>query len=125
MKDYLLGLQHIGIPTKDVEETIKFYESLGLTTYYRKKDDEHDVAFMRLDSFVIEAYRGDTVEKTGAIDHITFDVSDVDKVYAYVKAHGFKLIGDGITKLPFFDNGVRFFMIEGPNKELVEFNQTI
>ena len=31
IKDFCTGVQHIGIPTKDIEETIRFYEQLGFT----------------------------------------------------------------------------------------------
>lgn len=123
MKEYLRGLQHIGIPTKDVEATVRFYESLGLETYYRKTDGGHDVAFMRLGTFVVETYKGETAEATGAIDHITFDVTDVQKVFELAKSKGYKLIDNEIISLDFFENGVKYFMIEGPNRERIEFNQ--
>jgi catechol 2,3-dioxygenase-like lactoylglutathione lyase family enzyme len=125
MKEYLIGLQHIGIPTNDVEKTVGFYESLGLETYYRKTDGGHDVAFLRLGSFVVETYKGEPAKRTGAIDHITFDVTDVEKVFALAKSNGYKLLDEEIVSLDFFDKGVRFFMIEGPNRERVEFNQIV
>jgi len=125
MKEYLKGLQHIGIPTKDVEETVRFYESLGLETYYRKKDDRFDVAFMRLGSFIIETYKGETAEKAGAIDHITIGVTDIDAVFKFIKENGYKMIDNEIITLDFFDKGCSYFIIEGPNKERVEFNQIL
>ena len=29
IKDNLTGIQHVGIPTNDIEETVAFYEKLG------------------------------------------------------------------------------------------------
>ena len=31
LKDNLIGLEHVGVPTKDLAKTIAFYESLGFT----------------------------------------------------------------------------------------------
>ena len=125
IKDYLKGLQHIGIPTKDVDGTVAFYESLGLETFYRKNEGGFNVAFLRLGSFVIETYEGETLERTGAIDHITIDVTDIEKVFDCTKEGGYKLIDSEIIFLDFFDKGVKYFMIEGPNRERVEFNQIL
>ena len=126
MKAYLKGMQHIGIPTKDVEATVAFYEKIGLETYYRKHSGGDNVAFLRLDSLIIETYyQEQTTGVTGAIDHITIDVTDIEKVFEHVKANGYILLDQEIVFLDFFDNGVKFFMIEGPNKERIEFNQIL
>jgi len=125
LKKYAKGLQHIGIPTNDVEKTVRFYESLGLETYYRKQDDKFDVAFMRLGSFVIETYKGEVLERTGAIDHITIDVTDIGAVFELVKEGGYKLLDKEIITLDFFEKGCSYFIIEGPNRERVEFNQIL
>ena len=29
LKDQMNGIQHVGVPTNDIETTIKFYEALG------------------------------------------------------------------------------------------------
>ena len=31
MKNYVTGLQHIGIPTNDIKKSLEFYEKLGFT----------------------------------------------------------------------------------------------
>lgn len=36
MKDIATGLQHIGIPTNDIAETIAFYEKLGFIVLMSK-----------------------------------------------------------------------------------------
>lgn len=48
IKNYCTGIQHIGIPTNDIEETIRFYESLGFHVAFatlNKKANEM-VAFL-------------------------------------------------------------------------------
>lgn len=121
--EYIRGLQHIGIPTRDVEKTISFYEGLGFHTTYRLHNEEHNVAFLENQGMVVETYLGDMAGRTGAIDHITLDVTDIQKVFDWVKENGYTLLDPEIITLPFFDKGCSYFMIEGPNKERVEFNQ--
>ena len=126
LQQYMTGLQHIGIPTKNTDVTVAFYEGLGFKTYWRLQNDQHDVAFLENNQMVIETYVADTLDRTGAIDHIAINVNDIQAVFNTVKAAGYKLIDPEIITLPsFFDNGCSYFMIEGPNKERVEFNQIL
>jgi len=37
----------------------------------------------------------------------------------------YTVITDGIEELPFWENGVKFFMIKGPNEERIEFCQKL
>lgn len=126
MKEYVTGLQHIGIPTRDFAATLAFYGSIGFETTYVTKNGEDDVAFLQIGNLVIETYTAPSpVGIPGAIDHIAIDVTDIDKAFAAAKAGGYKLLDQEIVFLPFFDNGVKYFMIEGPNGEKVEFNQKL
>jgi len=123
VREYLTGLQHIGIPTRDVAATTAFYESLGFQVSWQT--EKGDVVFLQLGDLTVETYLGETTERTGAIDHLTINVTDIGKVFAEVKAGGYTLIDPEIITLPFFDRGCSYFIIEGPNKERVEFNQIL
>lgn len=61
--------------------------------------------------------------KTGAIDHVAIDVKDIEKVYELVNQAGLNTAQDIVHFLPFWANGVKFFTIEGPNREKIEFSQ--
>ena len=62
----------------------------------------------------------------GAIDHIALNVPDIEPVYALAKESGYKFLeSDGIVDLPFWEKGIRYFLIEGPNKEVIEFLQKL
>ena len=37
LKNYSTGIQHIGIPTNDIEKTIAFYKELGFETALQTK----------------------------------------------------------------------------------------
>lgn len=126
LREQLNGIQHIGIPTNDIEETITFYEKLGFEVALRTVNEEagEQVVFLKLQSLVIETYENKAARlEAGAIDHVAIDVKDIEKVYQLVHAAGLNTTQDTIHFLPFWENGVRFFTIEGPNKEKVEFSQ--
>ena len=127
MENYITGLQHIGIPTGDIEATIAFYESLGFKKTYETRNENVRVVFLELKGVVIETYESEApVGKTGAIDHITLDVTDIDAVFELAKQKGYTLTeGGGINFLPFWDNGIKYIMLEGPNKERVELTQIL
>jgi len=126
-EELFIGLQHIGIPTADVDKTISFFEQFGFKVDWRKTESaEDDVAFLSKGSCVIETYFSKQPSMTnGAVDHIAIDVSDIEKVYEYVSSLGYTAIEGEIKYLPFFEHGVKYFTILGVNNEKVEFNQRL
>lgn len=126
LKNYSTGIQHIGIPTNDIEKTIAFYKELGFETALQtiNKEADEKVAFLKLKTLVIETYENKAAKfESGAIDHVAIDVNDVEEVYQYISEKKLNTTNDTIHFLPFWKNGVRFFTIEGPNMEKIEFSQ--
>lgn len=126
IKEQISGIQHIGIPTNNIEATITFYQKLGFEVAFQTINQEANekVAFLRLHNLVVETYENKATKlQTGAIDHLAIDVKDVQKVYEFIVQNGLNTTNDVIHNLPFWENGVKFFTIEGPNKEKVEFSQ--
>lgn len=126
LKEQLNGIQHVGVPTNDIATTIQFYEALGFTVAFQTVNEaaNEKVAFLKLGNLVIETYENKAAKmEAGAIDHIAIDVKDIEKVYEMVTAAGLNTTKDTVHFLPFWENGVRFFTIEGPNREKVEFSQ--
>ena len=116
------GLQHIGVPTNDVEMTIAFYQSLGFVNVHQADNHGERVAFLRLGDLVIETYQnGRAVHAAGAVDHIAINVTDVVAARKIADEMGLTVIEEG--QLPFWRNGVKYFTIVGPNQEKIEFNQ--
>lgn len=123
---HVTGLQHIGLPTNDMDKTLAFYRSLGFQTGFRTLDHSDAVCFLNLGNVCIETYEnGQAVGAPGAIDHIALDVDDVEAAWEAVRAAGHTPLEPEIQALPFHQNGVRFFNIEGPNGEKVEFCQIL
>ena len=117
------GIDHIGIPTKDIEATIAFYEKLGLKVSFMTKNPNngHNVAFLTLNDLVIETYEAAEISgKNGAVDHFSLLVSDVESLYKEALDEGYEILTNGIETLPFWENGVSFFKVKGPNGEAVE-----
>ncbi|MDO4522105.1 MAG: VOC family protein [Eubacteriales bacterium] len=126
LKTHLNGLQHIGIPTDRMEETLEFYEKLGFDRAFETLNNGDKVVFLRLNDLVIETYESKEAKNAyGAIEHIALDVDDVERVYKIICDWGMNTLKEEIQFLPFWENGVRFFTIEGPNKEKVEFSQML
>ena len=116
------GLQHIGIPTNDIAKTLAFYTSLGFEIAHQTENNGEPVAFLKLGDLMIETYQnGKAVGQAGAVDHVAINVTDVQEARRIADEMGLEVIEEG--RLPFWQNGVQYFTIIGPNHEKVEFNQ--
>ncbi len=126
LKQNITGLQHLGLPTDDIEKTIGFYQSLGFDVAWETVNGSERVAFLRLHGLTIETYENhQAAMRNGAVDHIALDVADVQAAFDQVSALGYKMLDTEVNFLPFWERGVRFFTIEGPNHEKVEFSQML
>lgn len=128
MEECATGLAHIGIPTDDITETVLFYTELGFEVAHTTTDPETggQVVFLKLGNLMIETYERDNPAKCwGAIEHIAIDVKDVEAAYDLIGKRALNTLNDEIHFLPYWENGVRYFTIEGPNKEKVEFCQRL
>ena len=54
IKDFTTGVQHIGIPTNDINKTIEFSHALGIETALRTVNGTEEVAFLQLHNLIIE-----------------------------------------------------------------------
>ena len=129
IKDFTTGVQHIGIPTNNIKKTIEFFQLFGFDIAYRTINGPEEVAFLQLHNLVIETYQNRQAKmEYGAIDHIAIDVKNIDALFEEVKAASekqatplFRILDTQVNGLPFWEKGVKFFTIEGPNKEKIEF----
>lgn len=121
---YVEGYQHIGIPTNDMEKTEAFYLSLGFTKKWETVYEGAQVKFFSCGSILIETYEknGQAAGCRGAIDHIALNCTDIEKCTAELKGEGYKIV-EGPCFLPYWEHGVEYVCIEGPNTEIVEFLQ--
>ena len=45
LKNYSTGVQHIGIPTNDIDKTVDFYQKIGFEIAHEAMDGEVRVVF--------------------------------------------------------------------------------
>lgn len=132
------GLQHIGIPVTNLSNSIDFYSKLGFrkilasTVNVPEENDKIQVAMMEQKGVILELYQVTEKameelrnRKDGHVDHIAFDVNDVDKAFLEIKGSKIKMIESEPVLLNFWKNGCKYFAIRGPDGEKLEFNQIL
>jgi lactoylglutathione lyase len=122
---YATSVQHIGLPTKDMGASIQFYTGLGFENIYETRNDGARVVFLKLQNLVIEIWEAAATGVSGSIDHIAIDVTAIEEVFRIVTASGLIAIEGKVCWLPFWERGVRFFTVSGPNAEKIEFIQKL
>ena len=126
LMEFCDGIQHIGIPTNRYEETIAFYEKIGFGATYQTVNEGNKVGFLKFESLELEVYEStDISPRDGAVNHFAVNCNDIDATYESAVKEGFEILEPGIRELPFWANGIRFFIIVGPNKEKIEFCQIL
>ena len=129
-------LQHTGIPVSDITDSEAFYERLGFQSAMRStfihEGGQGKVSMMKRDAMIIELYQmpepalsSVKQRKDGHIDHIAFDVDDIDETFQQLRSEGFSVIEAAPVYLGFWEKGCKFFNITGPDGERLEFCQII
>ncbi len=129
-------IQHIGIPVTDIKRSESFYEKLGfknvMSSTFEFNGGKGSVAMMKLNEMIIELYQMPESElaeiknrQNGHIDHIAFDVDDIDKTFEELKKASFNILEEKTVFLSFWEKGCKYFNITGPDGERLEFNQII
>ena len=137
LQDNLQGLQHLGIPVTNLERSKDFYAQLGfieaMRTDIQPQTEVIRVAMMQHENFTIELYQlgqEDLQEiakrADGHIDHVALNVLDIEQAYLEIKAAGLEILEDNApVYLPFWEHGVKYFTVRGPDGEKIEFNQIL
>ena len=132
----LSRIQHIGIPVTNLEKSAAFYKTLGFENVMDSKfihnGNEGKVAMMKSGEIIIEIYQMPDAElqeirkrKNGHIDHIAFDVNNIEEAFDNLKNASFHIFEEAPVFLPFWKNGCKYFNILGPDGERLEFNQIL
>lgn len=130
------SLQHIGIPVTNLEISVAFYQKLGfvnaMAATFDHNGEQGNVVMMQLGTIIMELYQMPDIELVaicnrgnGHIDHIAFDVDDVDETFATLKAASFQIMEQAPVFLQFWDKGCKYFNIIGPDGERLEFNEIV
>lgn len=127
MADFCTGIQHIGIPTGALKTSEAFYTGLGFRVVNKEfvKEQNQNVLFLQMKNLMLEIYEEEPVKKAGAINHFALDCTDIEQAYATACEKGYSILSDGICALDFWERGIRYFIIQGPDKERIEFCQRL
>ena len=130
-------IQHIGIPVSNIQKSIGFYEKFGFTnvmpsTFEIEGEKGGIVAMMKRDSIILELYQLPASylteiknRKDGHIDHIAFDVDDIELAFTTIKENHFTILEKEPVFLNFWNKGCKYFNVLGPDGERLEFNEII
>ena len=131
-----MGLLHIGMPVVSTAEAIRWYcDNMGFElvyeTVYQGHEIPENVAFIRRGNVTYELYellggkeREEVQTSPKLIDHIAYQVKDVEKAYEEAKRLGLNIKKE-IQDLPFWEHGCRYFMVTTANGDTVEYMQML
>ncbi len=136
IKEHVTGFQHLGLPVTNIEQSLAFYERLGfdviMSTTLPADDEPVQVRMMALGDFVLELYQLAGAERAeiaaradGHVDHLALDVDSIDSTFAAVHTAGLETVEDAPVFLPFWEHGICYFVVRGPDGERVEFCERI
>lgn len=116
----LEGIAHTAIRVRDLDQSRKFYEKLGLQeAFSRKEDDVPTESFIKVnDRQFIELYPKTASEQTIGFLHVCFEADDLQSLRdGYVQR--------GLTPIQVRRAGAGnlLFTMEGPEKQNIEFTQ--
>lgn len=129
-------LQHVGIPVSDINISVAFYQRLGFSNVmesgFTQDGETGTCIMMQHKTVIIELYqlpdsqlKAIRERKDGHIDHVAFDVDDIDASFSLLKNAGFAVIEAAPVFLSFWKKGCKYFNIPGPDGERLEFNQIL
>jgi lactoylglutathione lyase len=136
MKFKINQIQHVGFPVMDIRTSESFYQKLGfrnvMMSNFAVQGGKGKTVMMRRDDVVIELTQmplKDTLEMINGrkrhIEHIAFDVSNIDEAFRELKRAAFNIIEQEPVFIPFWKKGCRYFQVVGPDGERLEFNQIL
>ena len=132
MKEHIQGLAHVAVYTKDIEESIAFYEKLGGAVEGRgavpTPEGEKKLALVSLGGVTLELIQSPTPVPMGEgnLPHLALRVDDLDAAAAAVRAAGVDTFLTPEKKvLPELFGGLQNWFFTGPSGEQIELLQTL
>ena len=119
----VVGLHHAGVYVADLARSIGFYcDAFGLDVAEQLSFGEERIAFLHVGSARLELIAGGPArDGTGVIDHIAFEVQDLDALLAHLRARGVTLLDHKPVRVPGI--GARILFCQGPDGERIELLQ--
>jgi catechol 2,3-dioxygenase-like lactoylglutathione lyase family enzyme len=116
----ILGLDHIGIITGDLEESCRFYrDSLGFEDGERRAEPSLKLkfAYMHREGMTLEFLQPDEGSSAGqGLAHVALRCRDIHGVFSALSSQGASLLHKEVQE----HGGLSFFFVKGPNGVLLE-----
>ena len=131
MNEHSLGLGHVAVYTRDMEESIAFYEKLGGSVKGRggvaAPEGEKKLALVSIGGVTLELIQSPTAMPMGEgnIPHIAILVDDLDAAAAAVRAAGVQFLTPEKKVLPDLFGGLQNWFFAGPSGEQIELLQML
>ncbi len=132
MNRHYLGLAHVAVYTRDIEESIAFYEKLGGVVTGRggipTPEGEKKLALVSYGGITLELIQSPGVMpmEEGNVPHFAILVDDLDAAAAAVRAAGVNTFLTPEKKvLPDLFGGLQNWFFTGPSGEQIELLQML
>lgn len=101
LKSFVKEFHHFGLPTKDMDATIEFYQKLGAEIVFETVVQEAGkpcrVVHLKVSNLYVEAYeRDETPMCCGAIDHLAVSTDDIEGAFEEAKRLGLTLANEQV-----------------------------
>ena len=128
LKSFVKEFHHFGLPTKDMDATIEFYQKLGAEIVFETVVQEAGkpcrVVHLKVSNLYVEAYeRDETPMCCGAIDHLAVSTDDIEGAFEDAKRLGLTLANEQVDYSDYWPGTAPWFHIIGPNGERIEFTK--
>jgi lactoylglutathione lyase len=116
----VLGLHHAGVYVADIERSIAFYRDVfGLEVAERLSLGVEKLAFLSVGLARLELIEAGTGPRPiGVIDHVAFEVADLDGLVRRLREHGVTLVDQSPLAVP--ELHARILFCFGPDAERIE-----
>jgi lactoylglutathione lyase len=120
----VLALHHAGLYVASLGRSIAFYHDVfGMQVAERLSFGGEKLAFLRLGTARLELIEsGAAARPTGVVDHVAFEVDDLEATLELLRARGVTLIDT--TPIAVLGLGARIAFCQGPDGERIELLQS-
>lgn len=131
MNEHCQGLGHVAVYTRDIEESITFYEKLGGSVKGRggvpTPEGEKKLALVSFGGITLELIQspGAMPMGEGNVPHFAILVDDLDAAAAAVRAAGVQFLTPEKKVLPDLFGGLQNWFFAGPSGEQIELLQIL
>ncbi len=116
-----ISLHHAGLYVADLARSIAFYrDTFGLEPAERLTFGDEEIVFLGVGAARLELIASAVVpaRPAGVVDHVAFDVDDLDATLASLRARGVPVLDAEPIPVPAL--GVRIAFLLGPDGERIE-----